>query len=56
MARSIDRWPVTLTDRNSLHFIDVPQGIAGDGSFASLTISSRSLDPKRAAPDGDPSV
>jgi hypothetical protein len=34
-----------------LHFIDLPQGIAGDGgSFASLTISSHSLDPKRAAP------
>jgi hypothetical protein len=49
-GRSIDRWPVTLADRNVLHFIDVPQGIAGEGSFASLTIASRSLDPKRAAP------
>jgi hypothetical protein len=50
-GRSIDRWPVTLGDRNVLHFIDLPQGIAGDGgSFASLTISSHSLDPKRAAP------
>ena len=50
-GRSIDRWPVTLADRNVLHFIDLPQGIAGDGgSFASLTISSHSLDPKRAAP------
>jgi hypothetical protein len=47
----IDRWPVTLADRNVLHFVDMPQGIAGGGgSFASLTIASHSLDPKRAAP------
>jgi hypothetical protein len=49
-GRTIDRWPVTLTGRNVLRFIDLPQGVAGDGPFASLTISSRSLDPNRAAP------
>jgi hypothetical protein len=49
-GRSIDRWPVTLADRNVLRFVDLPQGIEGEGPFAALTISSRALDPNRAAP------
>jgi len=46
----IDRWPVTRADRNVLRFVDLRQGIAGDGPFAGLMLSSRSLDPGRAAP------
>ena len=46
----IEHWPVTLADRNALRFIDLPQGIPGDGPFALLTIESRSVDPTRAAP------
>jgi hypothetical protein len=46
----VDRWTLPLNDRNFLRFIDLPQGIAGPNTFASLTISSRSLDPVRSAP------
>ena len=46
----IDRWPVTFAGRNVLRFVDLEQGIAGDRPFAGLTLSSRSLDPGRAAP------
>jgi len=46
----VDRWTLPFKDRNFLRFIDLPQGIAGPGTFASLTISSRSLDPARPAP------
>ena len=49
-GRSIDHWPVTLADRNVLRFVDLPQGIEGEGPFAALTILSRTLDPNRAAP------
>jgi len=49
-GRPIDQWPVTLAERNVLRFIHVPQGLLGNGPFATLTIASRSLDPKRAAP------
>jgi len=49
-GRPIDRWPVTRAARNALRFIDLPDGIAGAGSFAALTITSRSADPKRPAP------
>ncbi len=49
-GRLLDRWTLPLADRNVLRFIDVPQGIAGPGAFASLTIASHSLDPKRPAP------
>ena len=49
-GRRVGSWPLPLTDRNFLRFIDVPQGTAGPGAFASLTIASRSLDPKRPAP------
>ena len=49
-GREIDRWPVTLAGRNALRFVDLPQGIDGDGPFASLTIASRAVDPGRTAP------
>jgi len=48
-GRPIDRWPVTLAERNVLRFVELPQGIDGDGAFATLTIASRALDPGRAA-------
>jgi hypothetical protein len=46
----VDRWTLPFKDRNFLRFIDLPQGIAGPGTFATLTILSRSLDPARPAP------
>jgi hypothetical protein len=46
----VDRWTLPFKDRNFLRFIDLPQGIAGPGTFASLTISSRSLNPSQPAP------
>jgi len=46
----IARWPVTRAARNALRFVDLPDGIPGTGSFAALTIASRSVDPKRSAP------
>ena len=46
----IARWPVTRAARNALRFVDLPDGIPGAGSFAALTITSRSVDPKRSAP------
>jgi len=46
----VDRWTLPFKDRNFLRFIDLPQGIAGPGTFASLTISSRSLNPVQPAP------
>ena len=49
-GRSVDHWTVTRADPNVLRFVDLPQGIQGDGPFASLTIASRSLDAKRGAP------
>jgi hypothetical protein len=49
-GRPIDRWPVTRAARNSLRFVDLPEGVAGAGPFAALTIASRSVDPKRPAP------
>jgi hypothetical protein len=47
---SVDRWTLSAKDRNFLRFIHLPQGIPGPGRFASLTISSRSIDPPRPAP------
>jgi hypothetical protein len=49
-GQPIDRWALTLKDRNFLRFIDLPHGISGPGAFASLTIASHSVDPKRPAP------
>jgi hypothetical protein len=49
-GRAVDRWPVTLAEGNVLRFIDLPQGVEGDGAFATLTIASQSLDPKGSAP------
>ena len=49
-GRPVDRWPVTRAARNALRFIDLPDGVAGTGPFAVVTITSRSVDPKRSAP------
>ena len=49
-GRPIDHWPVTRAARNTLRFIDLSSGIPGGGPFAALTITSRSVDPKRSAP------
>ena len=49
-GQPIDQWPVTPAERNVLRFIHVPQGIGGEGRFATVTIASRSLDPSRPAP------
>jgi hypothetical protein len=49
-GRPIDRWPVSRAARNSLRFVDLPDGVPGAGPFAALTIASRSVDPKRRAP------
>jgi hypothetical protein len=49
-GRAIDRWAVSYADRNFLRFIALPDGIGGDGRFATLTIASRSADPRRPAP------
>ncbi len=46
----VDRWTLPFKNRNFLRFIDLPQGIVGPGTFASLTTSSRSLAPARPAP------
>jgi hypothetical protein len=49
-GHAIDRWPVTRAARNSLRFVDLPDGVPGGGPLAALTIASRSVDPKRDAP------
>ena len=49
-GRPIDRWPVTRAARNALRFVDLSDGVPGTGPFAALTITSHSVDPKRAAP------
>jgi len=49
-GRPVDRWPVTRAARNALRFIDLPDGVAGTGPFAVVTITSRSVDSKRSAP------
>jgi len=49
-GQPVDQWTVTVRDRNVLRFIHVPQGLLGDGPFATLTISSRSLDPEHSIP------
>jgi hypothetical protein len=49
-GRPIERWPVTRAARNTLRFVDLPDGVPGAGPFAALTVASRSVDPKRRAP------
>jgi len=49
-GQQIDQWPVRVSERNVLRFIHMPQGLHGDGPFATLTIASRSVDPGRPAP------
>ncbi len=36
-----DRWTVTVADRNFLRFMELPDGLAGAGDYARLTIASR---------------
>jgi hypothetical protein len=45
-----DRWTTTVEARNTLRFLDLPQGISGAGDYATITVSSRSAggDPRRA--------
>jgi hypothetical protein len=49
-GQAIDEWTVTAAEPSVLRFIHVPQGLLGQGPFATLTIQSRSADPRRAAP------
>jgi hypothetical protein len=49
-GRVVDRWSVPRSDPNVLRFVDLPQGIPGQGTFAAVTVASRSLDPSRPAP------
>jgi hypothetical protein len=49
-GREIDRWTLRYSERNFLRFIRLPDGIDGAGAFATVTIQSHSIDPKRAAP------
>jgi hypothetical protein len=38
----IDRWTLTVDERNFLRFLDLPGGVpAGDGDYARLTVSAR---------------
>ena len=45
----VDRWRLSVADRNFLKLIDLPQGLGGTGAFARLTIASHSLTPSRPA-------
>lgn len=43
--RIIDRWNLTVDERNFIRFIDLPEGVpAGHGMYARLTIRSRSTE------------
>jgi hypothetical protein len=44
-----DRWELSVDQRNFLRFLDLPEGIAGSGDYARLTIAVRSVDPARRA-------
>jgi hypothetical protein len=39
----IDRWRLSLAERNFLRFVDLPGGLPGDGAYAHLTIRAHSL-------------
>jgi len=45
----VDRWRLSVAERNFFRLIDLPQGLGGTGAFAGLTISSHSLTPSRPA-------
>jgi hypothetical protein len=49
-GRVVDRWRAGPAAPNALRFVDLPDGIGGDGAFATVTVSSRSVDPRRSAP------
>jgi hypothetical protein len=40
-GRIVDRWTTTVQEPNVLRFLDLPDGLRGDGDFATLTVSSR---------------
>lgn len=46
-----DRWTLTVDQTNFLRFLDLPDGIAGAGDYARLTVVSRTMgeDQRRAA-------
>jgi len=45
----VDRWRLSVAERNFLRLIDLPQGVGGTGPFAALTIASHSLTPSGRA-------
>jgi hypothetical protein len=45
----VDRWRLSVAERNFLRLIDLPQGLGGTGPFAALTIVSHSLTPSGRA-------
>ncbi len=49
-GRRIDGVRVGLAERNVFRFVDLPQGLSGEGPFATLTITSTSADANRRAP------
>lgn len=42
-GRLVDRWTLTVEERNFLRFIDLPGSIAGEGAYARLTIAARPI-------------
>ena len=42
-GRTIDRWRLSVEERNFLRFVDLPDGVAGDGAYAHLTIHAREV-------------
>jgi transmembrane protein TMEM260 (protein O-mannosyltransferase) len=40
-GRVRDRWTLSVEERNSLRFVDLPEGLAGEGQYARLRVSSR---------------
>jgi hypothetical protein len=41
-GRLVDRWPLTVAERNFLRFIDVPEGMpAGEGGYGQITLRAR---------------
>lgn len=48
-----DRWRVSVDERNFLRFMDLPDGLAGVGDYARLTVASRPVGgDRRQAPVG----
>jgi hypothetical protein len=49
-GRVRDRWTLSVEERNSLRFVELPDGLAGDGRYAVVRVSSRAAggDSRRA--------